>query len=83
MIYPAGLQRNATTREHFTLQCNTKAVLQPTRLTTMRPAYKLCCGKKDAKDPLPKVNDTLKVNLGTNKIEGFYTFEIGKQVSRM
>ena len=38
--------------------------------------HRLCCGKKDAKDPLTKVNDTLKVNLGTNKIEEIHKFEI-------
>ena len=56
----------------------TKSRVAAHKIDVDEATCKLRRGKKEAKDPLAKVNDTLKINLGTNEIEEFCKFEIGK-----
>ena len=57
---------------------NTKRRFAAHKIDVDEATCKLRRDKKEAKDPLAKVNDTLKINLGTNEIEEFCKFEIGK-----
>merc|ERR1712115_6722 len=65
------------TGENFRIIYDVKGRFTVHRITASEAAYKLCRVRAVSTDPKAKVNDSIQLDLATNKVQDIITFEVG------